>query len=58
MATSEPPDIDDLIAELEAKLGAYRRAGSTPAERNEYTAAAHWAAPHLIAEIKRLRGFE
>jgi hypothetical protein len=48
--------MDDLIVELEAKWEAYRREGSTSAEQQEYTAIAHWAAPKLVAEIRRLRG--
>ncbi|WP_180147874.1 hypothetical protein [Sphingomonas sp. R-74633] len=48
--------VDRLIADIEAKWEAAHRASSSSAERQEYTAAAHWGAPKLIAEVRRLRG--
>lgn len=47
-------ELEKLLAELEAKWEASQRPGSTAAERQEYTAAAHWGAPRLVAEIRRL----
>jgi len=47
-------DLEALLAELTRKWQTAQHPGSTPADRSDYAAAAYWAAPRLIAEIRRL----
>ncbi|WP_342248589.1 hypothetical protein [Sphingomonas sp. OTU376] len=47
--------IELLIGNLERKWEAARRPDSSYDDRSEYTAAAHWGVPRLIAEIRRLQ---